>query len=813
MDSRLKSGTHPSAEGEEALTAKLQRYQSVFEHLREVVFRTDENGRWTFMNPAWEELSQFTVEETLGTSFLSYIHVDDREEALEALRECTKNRVPLYTHENRYIKQNGESYWVETRVRILRDDDGNVSGSAGTLRDITERRQAEEALAERARELERANKDAEAATRAKSVLLATMSHEIRTPLNAVLGMTGLLSDTGLDPAQREYVETIRTSGESLLAVVNNVLDFSKIEAGKIELEREPFDLRVCVEGAMDMVAPAAARKQLELSYFIADDLAPKLMGDATYFRQVLVNLLSNAVKFTSEGEVVLHLAAEEGDHIRVSVRDTGAGIPSDRQDNLFEPYLQGDPSTTRKYGGTGLGLSISKRLVELMGGSIGFESKLGNGTTFRFTVRAPVAEDAVSREDAGSENLEDAGFENLAELFAGRTVLIVTGNRTRGRTLRQLAEMWGMNIHLKRSRAGALAWLAHHKRPDAVLLDADVPDYQPTSGEHPLGARHEALSVILLAPVGVDNNSSASTTCIHKPIKKEHLQTTLAKIIHNNHPKKEESPQLMESDYNARILLVEDNLINQKVALRMLDRLGFGADVATNGREAVECIRKSPYDVVLMDMRMPIMDGLEATRRLRRELPEKKQPHIIAMTASGLQDDLKKCLAAGMDDYVEKPIRMESLQASLRRSLSNKPYKTRSGTDSPGDPPVFDDSVFQRLNEMMGVEDPSFLQDLITDFLSDTRKTLQVIEEALAMSDTAALKHAAHTLKSSSMLFGAARLSALCDELEQAAENSTLRSTDTPKPAQLRKAYEGARKAIEERLPLDGTSGRITVGG
>jgi signal transduction histidine kinase/CheY-like chemotaxis protein len=525
----------------------------------------------------------------------------------------------------------------------------------------------EQIVAARTEELKLAAQEALRASTAKGEFLASMSHEIRTPMNGVIGMAGLLLDMDLPSEAKEYSGIIRNSGNALLNIINDILDFSKIEAGRFDLECAPFRLDHCIEEAFDLFALKAAEKGLDLAYLIEENVPLTVLGDVTRVRQILVNLIGNAIKFTKEGEVAVFVSAAEGDDGRFAfhcrVRDTGIGIPADRMHRLFQSFSQVDTSTTREYGGTGLGLAISQRLSELMGGRTWVESEVGVGSTFQFVICA----------DAAAHDADpDAG--NFAEL-KGKRILIVDDNATSRLILeRQLARHGALPTAVD-SGANALQLLASGSVWDLALIDRHMPvmDGIRLAEEVRQSSRRD-LRMILLSSGPADPAELRRPLFIgflSKPIKRERLLETVANAFSGRAGQLREVNSEIDGRLSERmplrILLAEDNAVNQLLATRLLQKMGYRADVAGNGLEVLEALKQLRYDVILMDVQMPEMDGLETTRRIRQQWTGEHSPRIIAMTANAIQGDREKCIAAGMDDYVSKPIQIAILQTALER--------------------------------------------------------------------------------------------------------------------------------------------------
>jgi PAS domain S-box-containing protein len=641
-----------------------QRLMALTAQAPGVIFQFEvspENRRtFSFLSAGYRELFGRDPQEVLRRSavLLGTVYPDDRRGVHASLEEAIAAFRP-WEHEFRIVRPDGKALWIHARSATGRRLDGTRIWY-GVLADVSELQQARES--------------AEQANRAKSQFLATMSHEIRTPMNGVIGMTSLLLDTPLTAEQKEFAEVIRYSGESLLTLINDILDFSKIEAGRFDLEEEEFDLRDCVESALSLLAPKAGEKGIDLLYDVSDGVPTLVRGDVTRLRQILVNLLGNAIKFTERGEVELSVrpgaepAGADGKRELVfAVRDTGIGIPPDAQGRLFSSFTQVDASITRKYGGTGLGLAISRRLAELMGGRMWLESEPGRGSTFSFTLRAAWVNRARPFVTSAQAQLK------------GRRVLAVDDNAANRRILAGLADKWGIDATLVDGPEAALDRVKRGARFDLAILDMHMPGMDGITLGQALRAQPgcETMPLMLLSSIGNQHRKDAPglfAASLTKPVKPSQLFDTLATLFGgaSSMVPPEIAPGTaapMPASRHSRILLAEDNAVNQKVALHMLARLGHRADVAANGFEVLEALGRQHYDIILMDVQMPELDGMEATRRIKAGLkPGERAPWIIALTANAMEGDRERCLEAGMDDYLGKPIKSGDLVAALGRA-------------------------------------------------------------------------------------------------------------------------------------------------
>ena len=675
------------------------------------------------------------------------------------------------------------------------------------VRAVLRAKRLQDDLTQANRELLAARVAAEAAARAKSDFLASMSHEIRTPMNGIIAMAGLLRETPLNNEQQGYVETIYSSSESLLTIVNDILDYSRIESGRLELERAPFELRGCLEDALDLLGARAAEKKLDLAYEIEDGIPARLVGDVTRLRQVLVNLLSNGVKFTHTGEVVLQVKvlappprakAEAAWHLHFSVRDTGIGIPVDRLARLFKAFSQADPSTTRQYGGTGLGLAISKRLVELMGGKIWVESVSQKGSTFHFILPLSAA-----------PGMEPAPGRPLPEGAPPLRVLVVDDNPTICRILATQLASWGLSPRSTCQPAEALAWLSTGPGFDLALVDlrlGNLSGLTLASQMRSLPAG-QTLPLALLTPMGVHPDAAEAArlklaACLNKPIRMAQLCETIQGLVRGFPSDGSRGPASQTLDPRCadrlplRILLCDDNIINQKVASRLLQQMGYRADVAANGVEALAALDRQAYDLVFMDVMMPQMDGLEATRLIRERQREGRPTYppwmvVVAMTASAMNGDREKCLGAGMDDYLAKPVRLDDIRNVIERwgpkvaasrpepgleyreNRSAEPWRESPTRAAAGNAPVDMDRLLEFTDG-----NPDSLRELVTLYLEQTTEQLDKLRAAVEAGQTGEVRRLAHSCAGASATCGIRDLVPLLRELERQGAEGVLRDAD-----------------------------------
>jgi PAS domain S-box-containing protein len=756
----------------------------------------------TSWNPAAVRLFGYGAEEILGRNASVLVPLEYRAQlasAVHRIRQSHKSE----RFESRRLRKDGSVIEVDLTLSPILDADGEFSALAVTAHDISERKRLEA-------ELTAARDAALEAARLKSEFLANMSHEIRTPLNSVVGMTGLLLDTELSPEQREYANDVRESADTLLGLINDILDFSKIAAGKLVLEEVDFELTRTVESTVEMVAEQARRKGVELTVFIDPEAPQFLHGDPGRLRQVLLNLLSNAVKFTAQGEVVVQvnkLSENPKETIlRFEVRDTGIGIPAEKLHLLFQPFTQVDASTTRQFGGTGLGLSIVKQLVERMNGNIGVTSTPDVGSTFWFTVRLGKQVDPCK-----------PASERFAQ-FTGTRVLIVDDNPSSRQMLVTQTSAWGMEAVAAQSAEEGLKLLRSAtpgNRFAAVLLDVIMPEVDGIELARLIKSDPELAGTAIIFVSSAAQTALPSTRLrgleyndwLMKPVSQSSLYDSLARALPSAAPKEELAPAAANGRVDTspvangrklKVLVAEDNPLNQKLARLQLRKLGMEVDTVGNGREAVEAVTRIPYDLVLMDCQMPEMDGYDATREIRRREGTQRHTRIVAMTAHAMAGDREKCLAAGMDGYISKPVRAEVLEETLKQVIGNgngaaspaaqAPRIADNAASRPPGPP-FDP------NTLAALRSDGMLDELAELFLNDTPAAVERIGAAFALMDFKSAASEAHRLKGSAAALGAQPMFELCQQL-QTISNADELERAKPLFAQLKIEAERACRAL-----------------
>jgi PAS domain S-box-containing protein len=796
---------------EAALRESEARFRGAFEDSAVGMALVALDDRFIRVNRALCAMVGYTEEDLLTRTFAELTHPDDLPATRDLARRLNSGEISSSEAEKRYFRKDGELVWVQIGVTMLRDPAGAPLYSVTQFQNISDRKAAEHAVREKSADLERANIELDRASRVKSEFLATMSHEIRTPMNGVIGMIDLLLETELTPEQREYTQTIAASGEALLTIINDILDFSKIDAERLELDMTDLDMRRIVEDVGALFAAQAHMKGLELGVLVADDMPPFLRGDAGRVRQILTNLIGNAVKFTQSGEIVVRASVDAvaagAVMVRCTVSDTGAGITAEQQDRLFQPFSQVDSSTTRKYGGTGLGLAICKRLAGLMGGAIGLESEPGLGSTFWFTARLEMTAGTVPL------GLEPADLR-------GRRVLVVDDSAVSRQILRHHLAAAGMIVDAVPDGPRALAALrqAHDMgRPYIVaVLDMVMPDMDGAAVVRAIraDAAFAPMRLVMLASISPHESGNQDQVLevdafLTKPVRRAQLYACLEQTLGGETTNRalEERASADRPLTAARatgptaptlVLVAEDNTVNQRVIVRMLEKRGYRADVAATGLDAVEATLHSRYALIFMDCQMPEMDGYDATRAIRaREAPTERRTPIVALTANAQAGVGDLCLAAGMDDYVTKPITLAKLDATLSRWAGAESANTvGAGEPAPtADEPAVDPATLEALGTLADEDQPDFLQEVIATYLQDMPPRLTALREAVRLADIPAIGQAAHTVKGSSRTIGARQLAQLAAELEEPANQGTTKNQE-----QLVEAIEAAFERVRLHL-------------
>jgi PAS domain S-box-containing protein len=776
-----------------ALSKSERRFRNLFEQSNDAII-IHVAGKIRDANQRTSELLGYSKDQLL-TMEIKDLHAEKSQKESKERLINAKSGKPLQ-FETQFLKADGTAVHVEVSSRSI---DPRKQLIQGIIRDITDRKYAERELKVAYQELEKKNqqlgeaiaranqmaKEAEMANQAKSEFLANMSHEIRTPMNGIMGMTELALGTDLTKEQREYLKMVRTSGEALLTVINDILDFSKIESRKLELEEIDFDLRTTMEDAAEMLAMKAHGAGLELTCHIHPEVSTALVGDPVRLRQVIVNLTHNAIKFTKQGEVAINVEGETEENdsavLRFSVSDTGIGIPPDKVEKIFEGFIQVDGSTTRRYGGTGLGLTISKQLVEMMGGRIWVESEPGKGSTFHFTARFGLGS-AKTKDQIRLDDLD----------LSGLKVLIVDDNATNRLVFQEMTSSWGFAP--SEAADGKEALVKIREASDSgdpyrvILLDAQMPEMDgfQMAKEVKTGPYGEGVAIIMLTSMGLKGDAARCqelgiSAYLHKPIKQSELLDAI--VIALGQPKMGTTTvitrfTIQDARKRLNVLLAEDNMVNQKLAMRILEKRGHHVVAVSNGKEAIDKYEKEQFDLVLMDVQMPEVDGFEATQRIR-QIEKQKGGHIpiVAMTAHAMKGDREKCLAAGMDEYVPKPIKTQELHNVIENLALKSIAQNKSGEhpiDS-HDPDGPTKDIFDLTKALQVVDgDKGLLKEITVMFLEELQENTEGIVQAIRKKDADALEKAAHSLKGSVGNLGAKRAYGAAYRLESIGKEGRL---------------------------------------
>lgn len=735
---------------EEEIRRREERYRTIIENTEDGYYELDRKGRLTFFNDSICEISGYSRADLVGKEIQKTLAEESVQTVMDSFETVLKTGAPVRSVEWTLQRADKEIRYVESSISLIAATDGESTGFKGFLRDVTKRKRAEA--------LQQEKLAAEAASKSKSEFLANMSHEIRTPLNSIIGLVELLLDTKLSEDQKEDLSVINSAAHALLALINDILDFSKIEAGKLALDTTCFQLRSFLGESLRIMASTANEKRNELAFRVAPGVPDRLTGDPDRFRQIVLNLVGNALKFTEKGEVVVEVEREKetdtGVLLHFSVRDTGIGIPTDKQEGIFRTFEQADGSTSRRYGGTGLGLAVSSQLVGLMGGKIWVESEPGTGSTFHFTVDLAIADD----DDCTT-------LSEIAESLKGMKTLVIDDNLSVQGILQELLESWGLPTIAVSGPDEAIQQLDHEKESGhpygLAIIDTDMPDIDPLSlveqirnHEHP-----DTRQIMMLTPSSLKKRSQLQAmgvkAFVSKPVSPPDLMYAINVAMGLAAEVSGQTEGLREVEEanrgrSLRILIAEDTPFNQKFITRLLDRWQHTAVIADNGKEAIDILDRESFDLILMDVQMPEMDGFEATQIIReREKMTGNHVPIIAMTAHAMKGDRERCISVGMDDYVAKPISTEALEESIRNLIYNKePAPSAIEAAMKDAEPVAKPDAFDKSALLEAFDhDWDFLKETVDMLLEDYPPMLEEIHHAITEKDSVLLRRTAHALK------------------------------------------------------------------
>ena len=792
-------------EAEAARQESESKYRTILESIQEGYYEVDLDGNLTFFNESMCQIVGYARLELLGMNISLFMDAENARKVFGAFETVAEQDTTVESLDWSLIRKDGATRFVETSVGLLKDANGKTTGFRGLLRDVTKRKRAEALL--------QAKLAAEEANRSKSEFLANMSHEIRTPLNSIIGLVKLTLDTDLNPEQREDLDVVKSAAYALLALINDILDFSKIEAGKLELEEIKFNLRDFLGESLKIMAAKAHEKELELAYQVAPDVPENIVGDPSRFRQVILNLIGNAIKFTDQGEIIVTATLEEQDQnetlLHFAVKDTGIGIPKAKQESIFNPFQQADGSTSRQYGGTGLGLAVSSQIVNLMAGNFWLDSEPNHGSTFHFTARFR----RLSTQD-------EALLIPDGNMLKGLKALVVDDNHTNCTILQEMLSSWGMQPSIARNTAEAQQLFTAAETDQApfrlILIDSDMPEPDGFKLADWIKDQNQSDSNVIMmltslrARSKVDLKGLDIKAVLTKPIRPSDLLDSITQtLFHSAEMVEEMAPASEQIDRPAgrqiNILVAEDTPFNQKFIRRLLDRWGHRSVIVENGRKAIEALDRDHFDLVLMDVQMPEMDGFEATKAIRAsEALNGQHVPIIAMTAHAMKGDRERCIKVGMDDYVPKPVSANTLLAAINAhvpadelpSESDSPSTVESAADGSADAAIDQTALLKAFDN-----DWEFFTEVVAMFIQDYPQMMTDIADALKARDSSTLMRSGHALKGMLGNFQATAGMELAYRLEELGRQEIFDGADQTcqlLSAELSKLAGAFKKIVEE---------------